>query len=131
MRAVFGSRSGPITISATTAMTTISEKPTSNMEAIVPFAAQTLAAWAGGCGAAFISAGRLHLVSRVLAHFAFDGGARDLRRRLGRRRGVGFAALHPFLEALHRPTQILAHVAQLLRAEDEHDDQQDDQPMPD
>src|SRR6478752_5206381 len=98
-----------MTTSATTPMTTISENPISNM----------------GTGA-------LHLRRRLLAHFAFDRAARHLRRWLrGRRRRVAFGALHPFLESLDRTAEILTDVAQLFRAEDQHDHHEHDQPVPD
>ncbi len=37
----------------------------------------------------------------------------------------------PFLEALDRTTEIAADRLQALRAEDQHDDQEHDQPVPD
>src|SRR2546423_3555630 len=134
MRAVLGRRSGPITISATTAMTTISEKPMSNM------GWERFAQWTrcrpfeveGPSTASPRAARRSHFLRRLLAHFTFDRLAGDLWGRLGRRRslGVGLAGLHAFLEALDRPTQVLTDVAELLRAENQHDDQKDDQPVP-
>src|SRR5438094_950748 len=106
VRAVLGSRSGPMTTSATTAMTTISEKPMSNISG---------------------ASGRL-----LFLDFGVDRRARDLLRGRGLRfLGFGLAAPHAFLEALHRAAQILPDVAQFLRAEDQHDDEQYDQPMPD
>src|SRR4051794_35106179 len=67
------------------------------------------------------------LVLGPFAYFAFDRLAGHLR---GRR--VGFFALaHAILEPADRAAEIRAHVAQLLRAEDQHYDQQDDQPVPD
>src|SRR5262249_18711492 len=108
VRAVFGSLSGPRTTSATTAMRTISQKPTSHIRgpdrsrpALAPRATPALR--------------RL-----LLLYFAFDRRARDLLRWRGRRRvGLRLAALHSFLEALHRAPQVLADIAQLLRAEDQ------------
>src|SRR4029079_12505543 len=57
-------------------------------------------------------------------------GADALRRRgrIGRARG---AVADAVLEALHRAAEIAADVLQLLGAEDQHDDQEHDQPMPD
>src|SRR6185437_9924822 len=40
-------------------------------------------------------------------------------------------ALHALLESLDGAAQVLADIAKLLGAEDQHDDQQHDQPMPD
>src|ERR1700693_4088822 len=108
VRATFGSRSGPMTISATTAMTTISENPTSNMRAATD------------------------LRRFLLLRLAFDRRAGDLLCGLRRRRGLfALRRLHALLEAFHRTAQILADIAQLLGAEDQHDDQQYDQPVPD
>src|SRR5688572_2747247 len=109
VRATLGRRCGPITISATTTMTSSSEKPMSNMGA---------------------RAAALHL-GRFLLGFAFDGlagGGRDLR--LGLRRLV-VLGLHPVLEGLHRAAQVLAQVGELLGTEDQDDHQQDYQPVPD
>src|SRR4051812_29899963 len=53
----------------------------------------------------------------------------DLLRRL--RGGVGGAVTDAVLEALDRAAEVGADVLQLLGAEDQHDDQQHDQPMPD
>src|SRR5512134_1179064 len=111
-------------------MTTSSEKPMSNMEERAMPGRRRRDRRARRRGRR-TSGLRLRLLLRL----AVDRAAGDLLRRgLGRaRRGVGLlvGALHPFLEALDRAAEILPDVAQLLRAEDEHDDQQDDQPMPD
>src|SRR5690606_38934442 len=56
-------------------------------------------------------------------------GFHALRDGLGRVFGGGF--LHAFLETLDGAAEIFADIAQLLGAEDEGDDDQDDQPMPD
>src|SRR5207249_2785139 len=133
MRAVFGRRSGPMTISATTAMTTISEKPMSNMEwEQFARAAGRRPFQNGGLSKASPQAARRsHFLRRLLAHFAFDRLAGNLRWRFRRRRfSVRFAALHPLFEALDGAPEVLAHVAELLRAENQHDDQKDDQPVP-
>src|SRR5262245_4761116 len=130
VRATFGSFSGPITSSATTAMTSSSEKPMSNIvpggpkkeagRARRPRGSVTRAPPASGLGAG------------LLLDLAFDGLARHLRWRAAAvRRAFRGAALHPVLEALHRVAEVRSDVAQLLRAEDEHDDQQHDQPVPD
>src|SRR5258708_7274743 len=64
----------------------------------------------------------------LVLDLAFDGagGRGDLTRGL-----LLLLALHAFLEALHRAAEVRAHVAQLLRAEDEQHDDEHDQPMPD
>ena len=132
MRAVFGSLSGPITISATTAMTTISEKPMSNMRVC---AAAFDVAPAGAHGAAPTPDAEratdvfsfLTSPSIVVPAICCGGASAALLRGVG----LGLGALHAFLEALHRAAQVLPDVAQLLRAEDQHDDQQYDQPVPD
>src|SRR4029450_9522377 len=94
-----------MTINATTAMTTISEKPMSNISG---------------------ASGRL-----LFLDLGVDRRAGDLMRRFGLS-GVrlGLGAPDTFLEALDRASEILPDVAQLLRAEDQHDYQQYDQPMP-
>src|SRR5215469_3331062 len=114
VRATLGSFSGPMTISATTAMRTISEKPTSNMDAArfkPPRSRRTLL--------------RLFLLRLALDRLA----GRELLRRRALRLVLG--ALHAFLESLHRAAEVLADVAQLRGAEDQHDDEQHDQPVPD
>src|SRR6266513_731371 len=130
MRAVLGSRSGPMTIRATTAMTTISEKPTSNMGCDRfaraarrrPFGLTDPGnePWAASNGTS-----RSHFLRRLLAHFSFDRLAGNLRRRLCRWRfGVGLATTLPaFLESLDRAAEIRPHVAQFFRTENEYDDQ--------
>src|SRR5207237_3671593 len=126
----------PMTISATTPMTTISEKPTSNMECDRfargarrrPFG---LTGPGNGPRAVGNEPARSHFLRRLLAHFSFDRLAGNLRRRFGRRRfSVGLAALHAFLEPLDRAPEIGAHVAQFFRTENQHHDQKNDQPMP-
>src|SRR5262245_46388709 len=102
-----------MTISATTAMTTISEKPMSNMVT-----------------AAQVAASCVLRLRRVPLHFRVDRLAGDLRRWRGvggRRRGF-FRGLHAFLESLHGAAQVLPDVAQLLRTEDEDDDEKYDEP---
>src|SRR5437773_1430338 len=129
MRAVLGSRSGPMTISATTAMTTISEKPTSNMGcdrfALAahrrPYGLTDPGNGPRGVGN---ETARSHFLRRLLAHFSFDRLAGNLWRRFGRRCfSVGFAAFHPFLEALDRAAEVCPHVAQFFRSENQHHDQ--------
>src|SRR5690348_16331212 len=61
---------------------------------------------------------------------AFNRLARDLRRWRGCVSRLVAAFAHAVLEAAHRATEIRAHVAQLLGAEDQHHDYQDDQPVP-
>src|SRR5215831_14829738 len=115
VRATLGSFSGPMTISATTAMTTISEKPMSNM-------------MRQGCRA---TRGGTRLLRLFLLRLAFDRLAgSELLRGLRALRLV-LRAFHAVLESLHRAAEILADVAQLRGAEDQHDDQQHDQPVPD
>src|SRR5690606_7192799 len=109
VRATLGSRSGPSTSSATTAISAISLKPTSNM---------------AGTPAA-----------RRCRRSGVDAlGLRALGRRV--RRGVGMqlrllvvAVLHALLEALDGAADILADVAQALGAEYQCDDHQHDQPV--
>src|SRR5256885_13858140 len=119
VRESMGKRSGPMTISATTPMTTISEKPMSNMRHPAPDES--------GSTLEVRSSSRLFLL-----RFAFDRLADDLLRRLGAlRRSLALRTLHAVLEAFHRAAQVLADVAQLLGPEDQHDDEQHDQPVPD
>src|ERR1043165_1757677 len=128
MRAVFGSRSGPMTIKATTAMTTISEKPISNMgsDRFARAARCRPLVIDGLSTASPRGARRSHFLRWLLAHFALDCLAGDLRRRLRRRRilGVCLAALHALFEAFDGATQILTDVSKLLGAENQHHDQE-------
>src|SRR5690348_17979764 len=99
-----------MTINATTAMTTISENPMSNMgcDRFARRAGRRLSGNGGRSATCPRAARPSHFLRRLLAHFAFDRLAGDLRRRLSRRRGfgVGLAGLHPFLEALDRASQV-------------------------
>src|SRR5262245_42578828 len=137
VRATFGSRSGPITISATTAITRSSEKPMSNMG---PERRKTSGERRHSTGFAMLwrlsplvprlSPLGLHL-GRFLLGLAVYGVAcrgRDLSLRL---RGIVFLGLHAVLESFHRAAQVLPQVAQFLGAEDEHHYQKHDQPVPD
>src|SRR6185503_13433304 len=126
VRATRGSRSGPITISATTPMTSSSENPMSN----IARGLEMKKAPQGRLMSYVPRESRSGLVFGLAAHFAFDRLGGDLpRRRLGRLVRAAFA--HAVLEAAHRAAKIRADVAQLLGAEDQHHDHQDDQPMPD
>src|ERR671913_390781 len=92
VRATFGRRSGPITISATTAMSMSSEKPMSNMLRLCCF----------------------------LPHFRVDGltrGGGDLGLH-----ALVFLGLHAVLEAFHGAAEVGAEIAQFLGAEDQDDD---------
>src|SRR4051812_34863838 len=100
-----------MTTRATTPMTMSSENPTSNMDQGTRREARETSA------------------SLLFLHFAFDRGARGGDRRGARL--VFLAALHAVLEALHSTAEIGADVAQLLRAEDEQHDHEDDDPVPD
>src|SRR6266581_4670429 len=79
-------------------------------------------------GASGCRAGPSGLLLGLALDFAFDRFAGHLRRRLG---SFLAAFAYAVLEAAHRAAQVGADVAQLLRAEDQHHDHQDDQPMPD
>src|SRR5208282_3161743 len=106
VRATLGSRSGPMTINATTPMTRISENPMSNMKG---------------------PSRRL-----FLPRLALDRLAGDLLCRIaGLRRCLALGSLHAFLETANRAAKVLADIAQLLSAEDQHHDQQHNQPVPD
>src|SRR5512137_2397201 len=99
-----------MTISATTAMTTISENPISNMEASCPRRARRGNA---ACGAQRRRREASGLRLRLLLDLGVDRAAGDLLRRgLRARGGVGLflGALHAFLEAAHRAAQVLADV---------------------
>src|SRR5688572_21007870 len=104
-----------MTTSATMAHTIISEKPMSNMRG-----------WAEASGLA------ARLAFLLVADLTLDGGAGrgggDFARGL---LGLLGLSLHAVLEALHGAAQVGAHVAQLLRAENQQHDEQHDQPMPD
>src|SRR5258706_13450713 len=121
VRAMRGSFSGPITTRAMTASTIISEKPMSNMVSREQKGAAVGACLARG------QAPRSGLGLGLALDLAFDRLARHLRCRARLGRLVGSALAHAVLEAAHRAAEIGAHVAQLLRAEDQqHDDQQND-----
>src|SRR6478672_6835667 len=114
VRATRGSFSGPMTISATAPMRAIFEMPRS------------------------ITACPLRRRrSRLVARLDVDGALVDRRRRAGHlacgrhRRFRRGAVSHAVLEALDGTAEIGAHVLQLLGAKHQHDDQQNDQPMPD
>src|SRR5688572_27597332 len=79
--------------------------------------------------------------SGFLARFDVDGrlvgrsgGRSHLRRRPSRciaGGGGGRTVLHAVLEALHGATEVGAHVLELFGAKHHHDDQKNDQPVPD
>src|SRR5215470_6427755 len=68
----------------------------------------------------------------LVLDLALDSAAAQLRRggRAGVRALVGSGLLHAVLEPAHRAAEVGADIAELLRAEDEQDYQQHDQPMP-
>src|SRR3990170_6018997 len=118
-----GSFSGPITINAIRPITISSVNAMSNMSR-----RRTKRRPRGRLGWKLRSGSDLVLGPAL--HFAFDRLAGHLwRRAFGGLVRAAFA--HPVLEAAHRAAQVGAHVAQLLGAEDQHHDDQDDQPMPD
>src|SRR6266571_5241986 len=126
VRATRGSRSGPITMSATTAITISSENPTSNTEGerIVQKRSRDRsrhpdqAEDPSGLG--------------LVLDLAFDGAATQLR--LGRRSALGMLVgrgiFHAVLESSYGPAQVGADVTEFFRAENEQNDQQHDQPVP-
>src|SRR5687767_8838134 len=118
-----GSFSGPITMSATTPMTRSSVNPMSNTAASSEQKGAHRAPWLGWSE-------RSGLLLGLALYFAVDRLARNLRCRpaLGR---LLAALAHAVLEAAHRAAKIRAHVAQLLGAENQHHDHEDDQPVPD
>src|SRR5688572_11650681 len=128
VRATPGSRSGPITINATTPISSSSEKPISNI-----WRQARGQAWRtrlpggsahGDSGAGASDAGPV----LDLALDGLAGRGRDFRLGLAR---LVFLGSHAVLEAAHSAAQIGAEVAQLLGAEDQHDHQQHDEPVPD
>src|SRR5487761_2686283 len=100
VRATLGRRSGPMTTSATIPMRRSSEKLMSNI------------------GSGF----------RFFLHFAFYGLPVCTGSRIDFRL-LGIACSHAFLEALHCAAQIAADIPQLLRAENQQNDQKDDEPV--
>src|SRR3990170_4924393 len=123
VRATRGRRSGPMTMSATSAITSSSENPRSNMRALRNKRRPR-------APASFPPRRRSGLRFGLALHFALDGLAGDLGRRTA---VLGFLAAfaHARLEAAHRAAEIRADVAQLLGAEHQHHDDEDDQPVPD
>src|SRR5215831_10951629 len=118
VRATRGNLSGPMTMSATTAITISSENPTSNT--LVERLAQAGTGPASGCSRRPSGLG-------LVLDFAFDGATGELLPAF-----VALVArlLHAVLEPAHRAAEIGADVAQLLRAEDQKNDHQHYQPMP-
>src|SRR5712671_6809815 len=125
VRATRGRRSGPMTMSATTAITISSENPTSNTggERIVqkrsrdrsrhPDPAEDLS----GLG--------------LVLDLALDGAPAQLRLRRGSAIGlVHRGILHAVLESAYRTAQVGADIAEFFRAENQQNDQQHDQPVP-
>src|SRR5688500_4500869 len=102
VRATLGRRSGPMTISATTAITRISENPISNMRRE---ASQVREA----CNAAYrrtrTPPGVASHLGRLFLDFAFD----DLTGRggyLGGRLSLVVLGLHAVFEAFHRASEV-------------------------
>src|SRR6266568_4268206 len=126
VRATRGSRSGPMTMSATTAITISSENPTSNTggEEIRAVPKKESRDLARRPDAREDPSGL-----RLLLDLGFDGAARHLGRGAALARLV-LGGFHAVLEAAHRPAEIGADIAQLLGAENEQDNQKHDQPVP-
>src|SRR5688572_10276680 len=120
-----GSFSGPITMSATTPITSSSENPMSNISfRRIKRRPGGAFHWEPGVGSG--------LLLGLALHFAVDRLAGRLRRQGDFTRLFSAAAFaHAVLEAAHRAAQVSAHVAQLLGAKNQHHDHQNDQPMPD
>src|SRR6266702_4424730 len=124
VRATRGSRSGPMTMSATTAITISSENPTSNTggERIVQSRDRSRhpdpAEDPSGLG--------------LVLDLALDGAATQLG--LGRRSALGMLVdrglLHAVLESAPGPAQVGADIAEFFPAKNQQNDQQDDQPVP-
>src|SRR6266576_4700799 len=126
VRATRGSRSGPMTMSATTAITISSENPTSNTwgERSVQKRSRDRsrhpdpAEDPSGLG--------------LVLDLALDGAAAQLG--LGRGSALGMLVarrlFHAVLESAYSPAQVGADITELLRAENEQNDQQHDQPVP-
>src|SRR4051812_41707755 len=113
-----------MTTSATMPMTRSAEKPMSNM-----FCPENKKAPAGALCLCRTSNRGSGLRFGLALDLALDRLAAHLRSR--RLRLVRAAFAHAVLEAAHRAAKIRAHVAQLLGAENEHHDQENDQPVPD
>src|SRR5689334_6826205 len=107
-----------MTTRATALISAILSKPKSIMESRP-----------GARGARGSASRRLRLdVDGARIERALAADALRRRRRIGRaRRAVADAVL----EALDRAAEVAADVLQLLGAEDQHDDQEHDQPVPD
>src|SRR6266699_1481217 len=122
VRATRGSRSGPMTMSATTAITISSENPTSNTggERIVQSRDRSRhpdpAEDPSGLG--------------LVLDLGLDGAAAQLG--LGRRSvlGVLVGFLHAVLESAYSSAQVGADIAEFFRAKNEQNDQQHDEPVP-
>src|SRR5512139_802831 len=120
VRATLGRRSGPMTISATTPMTRSSEKPMSNM-------VQSKVQDSSRKACCSLHRGSRTSALLLVLDFGVDGAATFLAFLAD----LGRIFLHAFLQSLHRATQVAADVAQLLGAENQQHDDQNDQPMPD
>src|SRR6267378_5706522 len=126
VRATRGSRSGPMTMSATTAITISSENPTSNT--VVNESLKKEAGTAPGIRIRPKTPSGLGLVLDL----ALDGAAAQLGLGRGSALGmlVGRRLFHAVLESAYSPAQVGADNTELLRAENEQNDQQHDQPVP-
>src|SRR5256885_1104975 len=126
VRATRGSRSGPMTMSATTAITISSENPTSNT------VGERIAQKRSRDGSRHPYPAEDPSGLGLVLDLALDGAAAQLG--LGRRSALGMLVgggiLHAVLESAYSPAQVGADITEFLGAENEQNDQQHDQPVP-
>src|SRR6478735_5832796 len=117
MRATLGSFSGPMTISATTPIMAILERPRSIMEGLI----QTHPART-----------RQAVASELRFFLGVDVDRGFIGNHLGRRYGSGFVflTLDAILESLDGLAHIGTHIAQLFGSKQQHDDDKHDHPVP-
>src|SRR3954470_16196797 len=122
-----------MTISATAPINVILSNPKSIMRDAAATGCAVVRGQRGREAGLRSGAGLRFDVDRVAVGALFGPLRADLLRRRNRRIAIrrGTAFLHAVLEALHRATEIGADVLELLGAEDQHDDQQHDEPVPD
>src|SRR6266853_3816986 len=124
VRATRGSRSGPMTMSATTAITISSENPTSNT------VGERIAQKRSRDGSRHPDPAEDPSGLGLVLDLALDGAAAQLGLGRGRGLGVLVGILHAVLESAYSPPKVGADITELLRAENEQNDQQHDQPVP-
>src|SRR5256885_6538 len=119
VRATRGSRSGPMTMSATTAITISSENPTSNTMG------ERIAQKRSRDGSRHPDPAEDPSGLGLVLDLALDGAAAQLGLGRGSALGmlVGRRVLHAVLESAYSAPQVSADIAELLRADNERSEE--------